>query len=100
MLAAAIELCVYDTAAGAAAVGLMGGAWRLWTLGWLAWAVALLAVYSGGWAALQQQRRPEQPAVSTGGSRAVTTTSATQHVCSAVLLQLALPLVLGWLVPW
>lgn len=111
-LAAAVEMCVYDAAAGAAGLWLMGARWWLWCALWVAWACATIHVYGRSGGRLQQQQQQHQPQppprqaqrppqlLPAAAAESAPAGSAAARLLTAALLQLALPVFMGWAAPW
>lgn len=105
VLAVALELCVYDTAAGAAALWLMRARWRRWVLCWLAWAGATVCMHGGGRGArvARASSRGEVaiPAAAADGREVKRQrVAACGRVVAVLSLQIVVPVLLGWAVPW
>jgi hypothetical protein len=102
--AAAVEVCVYDAAAGAAALWLMGALWRRWLLAWLLWGAATLCTYGRHASAGAVGRGRDEGGAAAGrhkqGQKACHNIGAGGRPLLAVLLQVAVPLYCGLRAPW
>jgi hypothetical protein len=106
-----VELCLYDAGLGAAGLWLMGARWWQWVGLYWAWAAASIWLHTGSGGAEDKASLVIRSCsnlrrwIKAGGDdarkgEAAACGSSGGVATGAALLQLGVPLFLGWVVPW